>query len=325
MRSASYNEFGKPSEVLSLDDTSVPEPKSNEIRIKTILAPIHNHDLATVRGKYGYKPELPAIGGSEAVGTIDALGDDVKGFKVGQRVSVANVHETWAELFVAPAKLVFAIPDSIKDEMAAQLIAMPLSALMLLEFLKLQSGQWVIHNAANGAVGKTLAILAAARGINTINLVRRDDAKDELKSMGIKNNVSTSDEDWKDQVRNIVGDQRIIAAIDAVGGKASGDLLSLLGSGGTIVAFSALSGDPMALNSGGMIFKQATAKGFWGTETSVNMNEQNKQRLIDELIERATSGKLQLPVENIYDLTDVAKAVSDDVQSDKNGKILLKP
>ena len=325
MRSASYNKFGDPSEVLSVSDTEKPEPKANEIRIKTILAPIHNHDLATIRGTYGYKPELPAIGGSEAVGIIDALGDDVKDLKVGQRVSVANVHNTWAQYFTAPEHLVFPIPDSLDDEVAAQLIAMPLSALMLLEFLDLQYGEWVIHNAANGAVGKTLAILAANRGIKTINLVRRDDAKDELTKMGIKNNVSTSDEDWQEQVKAIVGDQRIIAAIDAVGGKASGELQSLLGENGTIVAFSALSGEPMAIDSGSLIFKNQTAKGLWGTDTSVNMNHQNKQRLINELIERATSGKLQLPVDNIYDLSEVTKAVSKDVQSGKNGKVLLKP
>lgn len=324
MLSASYNKFGTPSEVLSVSDTEQPEPKANEIRIKTNLAPIHNHDLATIKGTYGYKPELPAIGGSEAVGTIDALGDEVEGFKVGQRVSVANVHNTWAEYFTAPADFVFAIPDSIRDEMAAQLIAMPLSALMLLEYLNLQYGQWVIHNAANGAVGKTLAILAANRGINTINLVRRDDAKDELTKIGIKNNVSTSDDNWQDQVKAIVGDQRIIAAIDAVGGKASGELQSLLGENGTIVAFSALSGEPMAINSGSLIFKNQTAKGLWGTDTSVNMNHKNKQRLVNELIDRATDGNLQLPVDSTYDLSEVTKAVSDDVQSNKNGKVLLK-
>ena len=325
MRSAMYIEFGEPSEVLSLGNSPTPELGANEILIKTILAPIHNHDLATIRGTYGYKPEMPAIGGSEAVGIIDELGDDVEGFEIGQRVSVANVHNTWAEFFTAPAEFVFAIPDSIEDEMAAQLIAMPLSALMLLEYVNLQYGQWVIHNAANGAVGKTLAILAAGRGINTINIVRSNEAKDELAKMGIKNNFSTSDDDWQDQVKATVGEQRIIAAIDSVGGKASGELQSLLGEGGTIVAFSALSGDPMALNSGQLIFNNITAKGFWGTDTSVNMNHKNKQRLINELIERATSGKLQLAVDAIYDITEIATAVSDDVQSNKNGKVLIKP
>jgi len=88
MRSATYNDFGKPAEVLSLNDRPTPEPGTNEVRIKTILSPIHNHDLITIQGNYGNKPELPAIGGSEAVGTIDALGQDVDSLKVGQRVVV---------------------------------------------------------------------------------------------------------------------------------------------------------------------------------------------------------------------------------------------
>lgn len=324
MRSALYHHFGEPSNVLSLGDSPIPEPAINEVRIKTILAPIHNHDLSTVRGTYGYKPSLPAIGGSEAVGIIDAVGKKVKSLKVGQRVSVANVHNTWADYFIAPKHLVFPIPDSLDDETAAQLIAMPLSALMLLEFLDLKYGEWVIYNAANGAVGKNLALLARERGINTINIVRRGDAKDELKKLGIENAVSTDDDNWQAQVKAITGNQPITAAIDSVGGEASGELLSLLGKGGTIVAFSALSGKPMALNSGQLIFKEAAAKGFWGTQTSTSMPVDRKRRLINELIERATSGKLHLPVAATYDLSEVTKAVSKDVQSGKNGKVLLK-
>lgn len=60
MRSATYDHFGKPTEVLSLGDRPIPEPKANEVRVKTILASIHNHDLLTIRGQYGFKPEMPA-------------------------------------------------------------------------------------------------------------------------------------------------------------------------------------------------------------------------------------------------------------------------
>lgn len=324
MRSAIHNTFGKPADVLTVADRPIPQPSANEIRIKAVLSPIHNHDLLTIRGQYGYKPEFPAIGGSEALGVIDALGDDVKGFTVGQRVAVASVHGTWAEFFIAPAKMVFAMPDNIKDEMAAQLIAMPLSALMLLEFLKIQSGQWILHNAANGAVGKTLAMLAAGRGVKTINLVRRDDAIDELTALGITNTVSTEQADWMDQVRAIVGDESITAAVDSVGGTASGELLSLLGDGGTLVSFGIMSGKAMTLDPSHLIFKQATVKGFWGSKTSQEMSIENKQRLVDELIERSTSGELTLPVEGIYELSDIAKAVSGEVQSGKKGKVLLK-
>ena len=325
MRSATYNEFGKPTDVLSLGDRPIPEPKANEVRVKTILASIHNHDLLTIRGQYGFKPELPAIAGSEAVGVIDAIGSEVTDLTVGQRVAAASVQATWAEYFVAPTDMVFAVPDSLDDEMAAQLVAMPLSALMLLEFLAVESGQWVIHNAANGAVGKSLAMLAAARGVKTINVVRSSDALAELEAIGVKNNVNTEDKDWKAQVKSILGDNKISAAVDSVGGENSGELLSLLGHGGTFAVFGAMSGKPMMLNPTDVIFKQATLKGFWGSKLSQEMSVENKQRLVDELIERAIDGKLQLPVEATFDLADISKAVDGKLQSSKHGKVLLRP
>ena len=325
MRSATYNEFGKPTDVLSLGDRPIPEPKANEVRVKTILASTHNHDLLTIRGQYGFKPELPAIAGSEAVGVIDAIGSEVTDLTVGQRVAAASVQATWAEYFVAPTDMVFAVPDSLDDEMAAQLVAMPLSALMLLEFLAVESGQWVIHNAANGAVGKSLAMLAAARGVKTINVVRSSDALAELEAIGVKNNVNTEDKDWKAQVKSILGDNKISAAVYSVGGENSGELLSLLGHGGTFAVFGAMSGKPMMLNPTDVIFKQATLKGFWGSKLSQEMSVDNKQRLVDELIERAIDGKLQLPVEATFDLADISKAVDGKLQSSKHGKVLLRP
>ena len=325
MRSATYDHFSRPTEVLSLGDRPTPEPKANEVRVKTILASIHNHDLLTIRGKYGFKPEMPAIGGSEAVGIIDAVGSDVKNLKVGQRVAAASVQATWAEYFVASEDMVFPVPESLNDEMAAQLIAMPLSALMLLEFLEVERGQWLIHNAANGAVGKSLAMLAAARGVKTINIVRSSEAVADLQAIGIENNINSEDEDWKDQVKSMIAEDKISAAVDSVGGEDSGALLSLLGHGGTFAVFGAMSGKPMMLNPTDIIFKQATLKGFWGSKISQEMSVDNKQRLVDELIDRAVGGKLQLPVEAVFDLADITKAVDGKIQSDKKGKILLKP
>ena len=66
-------------------------------------------------------------------------------------------------------------------------------------------------------------MLAAARGVNTINLVRSSDAIKELDALGIKNNINVEDDDWKEQVRQIIGDDSISAAVDSVGGEASGD------------------------------------------------------------------------------------------------------
>ncbi|SUD92067.1 zinc-binding dehydrogenase [Psychrobacter phenylpyruvicus] len=325
MRSASYNSFGKPSEVLSIVDNPMPEPGPNEVRVKTILASIHNHDLITVKGQYGDKPDLPATAGSEALGVIDAVGKNVEGFSVGDRVAAASVHGTWAEYFTAPATMVFPVPDELEDEIAAQLIAMPLSALMLLEFMQLQPGQWAILNAANGAVGKSFAMIAAARGIHTISLVRRSDAAQELRDLGLQHVVDTSEPNWKDKVRELVGEAQISAAADSLGGEASNDLLDLLGSNGTLVSFGVMAGEPMVLNPSNLIFKQAVIKGFWGSKTSREMDLNNKRRLINELIERGVNKQLKLPVEAIYNLEDIKEAVSGKVQKGKKGKVLLRP
>ena len=325
MRSATYHQFGKPSEVLSITDIPMPEPGPKEVRIKTILASIHNHDLITIRGQYGDKPDLPTTPGSEALGIIDAVGEEVESFEIGQRVATASVTGTWAQYFTAPAKMVFAVPDELEDEIAAQLIAMPLSALMLLEFMQLQPGQWVILNAANGAVGKSFAMIAAARGIHTIGLVRRTEAAQELTDLGIKHTIDVSQSSWKDKVRELVGDAQISAAVDSLGGEASNDLLDLLGTNGTLVSFGVMAGEPMIINPSNLIFKQAVVKGFWGSKTSREMDLENKQRLINQLIKHATNHQLTLPVEAIFDLEDINEAVSGKVQKGKKGKVLLKP
>lgn len=326
MRSATYNNFGKPSEVLSISDSPTPEPKDNEVRVKTILSSIHNHDLVTIKGEYGNKPDLPATGGSEAVGVIDALGSEVKGFEKGQRVVVSGVQGTWAEYFIAPADSIIPIPDAIDDEIAAQLIAMPMSALLLIEFLNIQPGQWIIQNAANGAVGESMAMLAAKRNIKTINLVRSKESEQELIDLGItENNVVTDNDDWKEQVKKIVGDAKISGAVDAVGGRSGGDLVSLLGKHGVMAALGGMSGKPLTLNPSDLIFNLAQVKGFWAGDMMQEMSTDDMQRLTKELIENAANGTLKLPTGDVYNLDDIQKAVSDEVQSSKKGKVLIKP
>jgi NADPH2:quinone reductase len=324
MRSAIHTTFGKPSDVLKISDSPIPQPGPGEVRIKTTLAAIHNHDLITVEGNYGYKPELPAIGGSEAAGTIDALGDGVSGLKIGQRIAVSGVHGTWAEYFIAKAASVVPLPDSISDETAAQLVSMPLSALVLLEFVGAKPGQWVIQNAANGAVAKVLAMIAKTRGINVVNVVRRQDSVTELNALGIDNVVASADPKWQDKVRAIVGNAPIGAAVDGVGGKSAGELMSLLGEGGVLVSFGAMSGEPLYISPGDLIFKQAVVKGFWLSKIAGTMPREEMGRLIGELIGLVASGKVTLQVGGVFDLDDLSKAAIASGEPGRPGKILLR-
>ncbi|TDK23813.1 alcohol dehydrogenase [Luteimonas aestuarii] len=324
MRSAIHHTFGEPADVLVVEQAPVPQPGPGDVRIRTTLASIHNHDLWTIRGQYGYKPALPAIAGSEALGVVDALGEGVEGIAIGQRVNAASGRGTWAEYFTASARMVIPMPDAIDDQTAAQLIAMPLSALMLLEFLQVERGQWIVQNAANGAVGKTLAMLAAARDIPVLGLVRRDAAVDEMTALGVDHVVSTGAEDWKRKARAILGEAGARAAVDSVGGQASADLLSLLGNDGTLVSFGAMGGEAMLVPPGEMIFKHATVKGFWGSKVSREMPVADKRRLVGELIQRAAAGELKLPVDAVHDLADVARAAAESLRPGRGGKVLLR-
>ncbi|MFH7809251.1 zinc-binding dehydrogenase [Acinetobacter sp. BSP-153] len=325
MQSIIHHHFGEPVDVLEAADMPMPEPKAGEVRIKMILSPMHNHDVWTVRGSYGYKPALPAIGGSEAVGVVDALGEGVQGVSLGQRVAVAAVHGSWAEYFIAPAHGIVPLTDAIEDETAAQLIGMPISALMLLEFVDLKADQWMIQNTANGAVGKTVAMIAAARGQKVIHLVRRTEAVAEMHALGIQNVVATDQADWKAQVKAIHANQPLMVGVDSIGGKASGEMLALLSENSLLVSFGSMSGEVMQISSGGLIFKQATVKGFWASVVNKELSSERKKALIVELLTLAAQKKLLLPVEGVFSFTQIKDAALKATQGARQGKVLLKP
>jgi NADPH:quinone reductase len=325
MRALIHSEFGDPAEVLGVDELRVPEPGPREVRIRVILATIHNHDLWTVRGTYGYKPQLPARAGTEAVGIVDAVGPEVEGVQVGQRVATGGTFGTWAEYVVAKAGAVIPVPDSIPDEVAAQLIAMPFSAITLVDFLGVDAGDVIVQNTANGTVGRLVAQIGASRDLTVIGIVRRSEDVEALASEGISNIVSSDDDRWKDRVRELAGDRPIRAAVDSVGGSAAGDLLHLLGEGGTLVSFGAMASDRMQLSSGDLIFKQAVVKGFWGSKVSAAMPGETQRALFGELFELVGSGKLTLPVDSIHPLDDIAGAVAASTRPGRVGKVLLRP
>ncbi|MGM1030158.1 MAG: zinc-binding dehydrogenase [Actinomycetota bacterium] len=324
MRAIVHEQFGEPEDVLHVADLPAPEPGPGQVRVRTTLATIHNHDLWTVRGTYGFVPELPAGSGTEAVGVVEALGEGVEALAVGDRV-IAGAFGVWAEQFVADAAGLVPAPEGLPDEAAAQLVAMPFSAISLLHDLALQPGQWLVQNAANGAVGRMVAQLARARGIRVVGLVRRPEAIDELRDAGIGDIVATSEEGWADRVREVTGGESIVAGVDSVGGAAAGEVLSVIGDGGTLVAFGAMAAPTLELSVGDLIFRQVTVRGFWGSIVGRTMDPAEKQRLFAELSERIAAGDLTLPVSSIHPFDDVEGAVRASLTPGRVGKVLLRP
>lgn len=324
MNCVSIERFGPPQEVVSLADRPTPAPGPGEVRVRMLLSPIHNHDLAIIRGVYGYRPTLPAVPGTEALGRVEALGEGVQGLQVGQRVATASTNGVWADSFVCPAGKLVPVPDALSDEMACQLLAMPLSALMLLEDLKVAPGQWLVQNAANGAVGKTLATLAQARGVNAVNLVRRDAALADLQAAGIPNGVSTEQPGWQQRVADITGGAPIVRAVESIGGEAAQQIMGLLAEHGELVSFGSLTFKPLVIGADQLIFKQATVKGFWGSKRLGATPPADLARMIGELARLAATGTLKLVVDGVFDLSQAPQAMAAAERIGRAGKVLLR-
>ncbi|PPF84930.1 NADPH:quinone oxidoreductase [Pseudoclavibacter sp. RFBJ3] len=325
MRTITHSTFGEPQDVLTVEDHELPQPGPGEVRLRILLSTIHNHDLWTVRGTYGFEPELPARAGTEAVGIVDALGAGVDSLAVGQRVATGGSFGAWAEYVTTPAAGLVPVPDSVPDEAAAQLVAMPFSAISLLESLGLERGDWLVQNAANGAVGRMIAQLGAARGVNVVGLVRRDEGVEELREQGIERIVATSSEGWRDRVAEITGGAPIKVGIESVGGKSAGEVLSLLAENGELVVFGAMASPTLELSSGDVIFKQATVRGFWGSKVSQSIDAGLKQRLFGELLQHLGSGQLTVPVAEVFPFEKITDAVEASLTSGRVGKVLLRP
>jgi NADPH:quinone reductase len=325
MRALVQPRFGDPSEVLSVTEVPDPQPGPGQVLVRVLLSPIHNHDLWTVRGSYGFKPEMPARAGTEAVGVVEALGEGVEGLAVGQRVASGGTFGAWAELIVAPAAALVPVPDGMSDEAASQLVSMPFSAIALLDFLGVSEGDWIVQNAANGAVGRLVAQLAKARGVHVLGLVRRSEGVAELREEGIDRIVATDDDGWRDRVWEIVGDAPVVAGVDSVGGSAAGDVVSLLAEDGVLVVFGAMASPTLEISSGDVIFKQAVIKGFWGSKVFGAMSGGKRAALMGELVSGIASGALTLPVEKVYSLDEIAEAARANGEPGRRGKVLLRP
>jgi NADPH:quinone reductase-like Zn-dependent oxidoreductase len=324
MRCAVFHKFGEPREVLRTGEQPVPEPGAGQARIRMVQSPIHNHDLAIVRGVYGYRPPLPAVPGTEALGVVEAAGPEVPAALIGQRVCASGVQGAWAESFLAPAAAVVPLPAAIDDDAGCQLLAMPLSASMAIEDLAVPAGGWIIQNAANGAVGRMVDTLARERGLNVVNLVRRKETLADLKAAGAERALSTDEPDWTRRVTELTGGAAVLGALDSVGGRASNDLMRVLGTGGVLMSFGALSGEPMIIDPGLLIFKETVVRGFWATRRAERTSGEDKRRMIGELLGLAATGRLPLRVETRFPLAQVTEAAVAAESPGRSGKVVLR-
>ena len=165
MRALQISAYGDPLEVLELVD--IPEPGApgmGEVLIDVELAPLNLHDLLFMRGNFG-GPPAPTVVGNEGFGRVAAVGPGVTNVKVGDHVLAPTLGLTWRERLIAPAQGLFPLPDGDRQQLAQLGSNPPTAALILSEYVDLRPGDWVVQNAGNSGVGRSLSAIAKLRGI----------------------------------------------------------------------------------------------------------------------------------------------------------------
>lgn len=323
-KSIKFHRFGEPAEVLRVEDAPRPEPAAGEVLIRMRARSINPSDLLTVRGLYGALPTLPATPGLEGMGAIEATGAGVTHLTVGARVIPLGVAGTWQEFLIAPAAQILPVPDAVSDQTAAQFVVNPLTAyVMTIDELSIERDEWLLQTAAGSTLGRIVLQLARERGFRTINVVRRREQAEELKTLGADETISTDEESITERVAKITNGRGVRAAIDAVGGKTGGEAARTLARGGVMLMYGLLSGEPLRVDAGQMIFNETTVRGFWLSEWFRRTPPASAQATMTELLGLMASGKLVPPVEAEYDLTKVTDAVAHAERPGRSGKVLL--
>ncbi|MBV1850457.1 zinc-dependent alcohol dehydrogenase family protein [Catellatospora tritici] len=281
MRALVADKVGEPADVLRLESRPVPTPAAGQALIRVKATPIHASDLHVIRGRYGFTPEFPTVGGHmECVGRVEALGPDTEGLTIGERVvAVAvpavpgpHVAGTWQEHLVADTRRLLSVSGDLSDSSACQLAVNPLTALLLVtRELDVQPGEWLLQTAAGSTVGRLIIQLCGHLGIRTINVVRRRDAVAEIKALGGDEVICTEDEDLLQRVAEIAGPGGVRKAVDCVAGPVGAQVSQALAPGGKVVVYGALSThrqtDPAALtiplSARSLIYETKTVRGFW--------------------------------------------------------------
>jgi NADPH:quinone reductase-like Zn-dependent oxidoreductase len=321
MQAIQIEAFGNPAEVLKVVEIpDVGAPAEGEVVIALEASPINMSDLLMISGRYGYRPKLPSVMGTEGVGRVIAVGAGVKHLKQGDRTLVPYPVPAWAERIKTNANRLRPLPNGDVHQLAMLGINPPTAYLMLTDFVSLPSGSWVIQNSANSGVGRALIPIAKSLGLKTVNVVRRDDVVAELKAIG-GDVVLVDGPDLAKRVAAETGKAPISLAVDGVGDTSTTNLLGCLTEKGVHVFYSTISGKPSVVPATHFIFRDITLRGFWLANWFNIAKADQITEMYDRLTPLVASGAIHAPVAGTYRFADLAEAVA--VASKNRGKALF--
>ena len=308
-----YATAGDPADVL--EATEIPDPPApgrGQVQVDVRAFPIHPGDLVGVR----FGPPHPGqrtVAGLEATGVVVATGPGVDTPTVGSRVTVFPNPGSWAQRINVSAELAVPVPASVGDDVAAQMVCNPLTALLLYraaqQHFSVGFDGVILNNAANSSVGRLFTVVAEDRQIATIGVVRSADRAHELTARYPNVPVvSTDDPDWVQQIRIIADGRPIPVALDPVGGTIAGHLMSLLSSGGTLITYGAMAQEQIPLHASALVGGEIGIRGLTIGRWLTGVAPERRASDVASIIAIATTHSAEFDVAGTYPLDQISAA-----------------
>ena len=325
MRQLQLVGHGEPSEVVELKTVAAPALGEEDALISMEAAPLNPSDFLFVRGSYAVRPTFPSPLGAEGVGRVIGTGSKVDALR-GKRVLILPTYEqgTWADQVVVPARNLVPMSDEADPLQLSMIGINPATAYVLLSrYVSLMPGDWIGQTAANSAMGQYIIALAKLAGVKTLNVVRREEAAEQVRQWG-GDRVVVQGDNLHDDIEERLDGKKLSLVLDTVGGTPVGELAKSLKTGGSIVVYALQSGKFPAFSPADLIFRDLSLHGFWLVNWIRNAARTEIQEIYQKLGDLVADGSLSAAVEHTYPLEQFKEAFEQSLKSKRSGKILFK-
>ena len=325
MKAAVIHEFGDES---SLRYEEVPDPAigAGEVLLQVRAASVNRGDFGRRRGGVAPAPlAQPLIIGWDVAGDIVALGPEVNGLRVGQRIVARLGGGGYAELAAVPASVAVPLPDQVSYDEAASLPVVYLTAwVALLDTAGLKAGETALVQSAGSGVGMAgVQIAKHVAGARVVTTAGSDEKVAKARALGADLAINYATQDLVAEVLRFTGGRGVDVALDMVGGEVFAQSQRALAEGGRLVSVGSSSGTPPQVDAALAERKRQTVVTGWGLARQ-RTPEQAAQELA-RIVQHVAEGRLKPVVDRVFPLSEAAEAHRYLASRAAFGKVLLRP
>jgi NADPH2:quinone reductase len=307
---------------VELDD---PQPGPGEVAIDVKAVGCNFFDILIAQGKYQVQPPRPFSPGGEVAGTIRAVGPDVTGFNVGDRVFAMLGWGGYATVAIAPAASVARMPDAMSfEEGAAFGVVYQTSYFALVYRGQLQPGETLLVHAAAGGVGLAAVQIGVALGARVIATASSPHKLEIAVRHGAELAFDYTTPSWVERVKNATGGRGADVIYDPVGGEIFDFSTKCIAFGGRLLVIGFASGSIGTVQANRVLLKNIGIIGLhWG---AYRQHDPAKiAEATQALFAMYERGAVRPVVSSTYPLQDAAKALQEISSRRSVGKVVLLP